>query len=595
MTDLDTTTALRGRLPVVALGAGSGFAFWLLARNWEQSSLSETVFLLMFAFLSSFCGSALAMVGPLSLVRVLRAALWIALPLTALMLLAAQQFVVATDLMENEVLVLLALGLGAIACPFILLRMTEPDRWNQFSDLSSASWGIAFRLACGLGFVAVFWILGFLSDALLDLVNITILEDIAEIDWLALMLSGAVFGLGLAVVQELGGGGAPQLLFRLLNLLLIPVLLVVGLFLAAIPLQGLSSAFGQLSSAATLMAMAGVMMTLVCVVLIRYKQPRGANGIAVRLLAVGLMLVAGLAVWAVVMRVWQYGWTPDRVYALCLSGVLLLHGFVYVGCAAIGGIRWPDFMRRSIVGLALATLAVFTIMLTPLIDAGRISTNSQIGRVISGEAEAADLPLWAMAHRWGTSGLEGLEMLDAHAIATQDTGLSDRLRFARTAATLWEAERDAQDITADLRTELTDLLPVRPKGATVGVDFFKGARRHQLVRWIDGCKRQTSDGGAGCVLIQGALGAATDAENTTGQHALLLFKEGRDDERLASVGMLSTSEGIVVSGSVVLGQEKLEPGQAEALLKTALNGDFVISPARRNTLKLGNMEVLIVP
>ncbi|UWR61586.1 DUF4153 domain-containing protein [Phaeobacter inhibens] len=596
MTDPDTATALRARLPMVALGAGSGFALWLLARDWDQPGLSESLFLAMFAFLSSFCGASLAMIGPLSLLRALQGGLWVAVPMTALMLLAALRYPAATDLLQNEVLVLMALTLGAMACPFVLLRLSVPDRWTRFAALSAASWGIAFRLACGVGFVAVFWILGLLSNALLDLVNVTILEDIAEVDWLALTLSGAVFGLGLAVVQELGGGGAPHLLFRLLSLLLIPVLLVVGLFLAAIPLQGLSSAFGHLSSAATLMAMSAVMMTLVCVALTRQEQPKGANGIAARLLAIGLMLVTGLAVWAVLMRVWQYGWTPDRIYALLFAMMLLLHGLVYAGCAAIGGAHWPDLLRRAIVGLALMTGATLALALTPLVDAGRIAGNNQVARVLAGETKAEELPLWQMAHDWGQGGLDALARLDAHAEETGDKDLSKRLQSARSAATRWQMTTDVVDVTDDQRKELIELLPVRPAGALVTADDFRGLKRYQLLRWIRGCKQLLPDGNAGCVLIRGALGATSDE---TADFALLFFREGRDGAQLESLALRFGPDGADMLGRVILERgtpvEEWATEQVEAALAAAQADRFEISPARQNTLKLGGLEVLVRP
>ncbi|MFV1594230.1 DUF4153 domain-containing protein [Phaeobacter sp. JH20_36] len=595
MTDPDTATLLRARLPMVALGAGSGFAFWLLARSWDQTVLPEAGFLAVFAFLSSFCGAALAMIGPVSLARALRGALWIALPITGLMLLAGTRYEVATGLFDNQVLVLVAVVLVAIACPFVLLRMSQPGRWMRFADLSSASWGMLFRLSCGAGFVLVFWILGFLSHALLDLVNITLLEDIAEIDWLALMLSGAVFGLGLAVVQDLGGSGAPQLLFRLLSLLLIPVALVVGLFLAAIPVQGLSSAFGQLSSAGTLMAMALVMMMLVCVALTWQQHPSGVNGAAARLLAGALMLVTGLAVWAVLMRVRQYGWTPDRVYALWFAAVLLLHGLAYAGCAVFGGSGWSGRLRRAAVGLALVTAAALALILTPVVDAGRIAAKSQVARVLAGEAEAAELPLWQMAHRWGTAGRDGLEQLAAYAEASGNTDLTMRLQEARSAATYWELAADVQDVTDDLRRDLLEVMPVQPAGAAPTPEDFRGLRRYQLVRWIRGCKQLLPDGAAGCVLVRGPLGVSADAAD---DQALLLFREGRNGAQLESLALRFGPDGAEMLGSVLLGEAARTEqtiAQVEALLAAAQAGRFEISPARQNTLKLGDLEVLITP
>ena len=61
--------------------------------------------------------------------------------------------------------------------------------------------------------------------------------------------------LALAVVTELSDYVSPFLILRLLRLMLPPVLLVLAVFLLALPLRGLSGLFGGLSAAATLLAM----------------------------------------------------------------------------------------------------------------------------------------------------------------------------------------------------------------------------------------------------------------------------------------------------------------------------------------------------
>ena len=595
MSDMTAATVAKARLPVIGLGAGSGFAVWLLAEALQQDVLSPSLWLAAFAFVGSLCCGALAMIGPLPIHRALKGGGLLAVPMTGLLLLASLRFSVATDLLDGPALVLMAIALGGVSCSFLLMWLRGAQDWLSYDALSAASWGIAFRLGCGIAFVFVLWGLGLLSNALLGLVNITFLEDIADTDWLALTLSGAAFGLGLAVVQELGDGHAPELLFRLISLLLVPVFVVVGLFLLAIPFQGLSNAFGHLSSAATLMAMAGVIGTLICVVLYRFRQPRGLTGLTTRALAGALGLVAVLCIWAVMMRIFQYGWTPDRVYAAALAALVLLHGVTYAVVAVTGGVNWAAKLRRAVVALGLVTAAWLAILLSPLADAGRISAASQIARFNAGEIPAHELPLWEMAHDWGRAGQAALATLEAAAQAQGDGDLLERLEIARAADTRWEALAAREPNTADLAARLSALLPVRPAGQVIDADYFSEIEAFNLNRWISSCELVLQNGRRGCAAIVEPLGPLGVGEQVGGDTTLLVLVPPHDLTRLEFVPLTRRNGKTEAGYSITLGNSAHSAAGAAELLGTVQDGLYEVSPSRQMTLKLGEMEVLSQP
>ncbi|WP_405107013.1 hypothetical protein L0Z65_09275 [Phaeobacter sp. BS52] len=221
------------------------------------------------------------------------------------------------------------------------------------------------------------------------------------------------------------------------------------------------------------------------------------------------------------------------------------------------------------------TGATLALALTPLVDAGRIAANNQVARVLAGETEAAELPLWQMAHDWGQGGLDALTRLEAHAEETGDTDLSNRLQLARSATSRWQMTKDVVDVTDDQRKELIELLPVQPAGATVTADDFRGLKRFQLLRWIRGCKRLLPDGSAGCVLIRGALGVTSDE---AAELALLLFREGRDGAQLETLALRFGPDGADMLDRIILDRIILDRGppaqqqtkeQVEALLAAA--------------------------
>ena len=381
------------------------------------------------------------------------------------------------------------------------------------------------RYAAGWLFVGVFWIVVFLSNALLELVDIDIIDVLFDIDWVRFALSGAVLGLGLAVAYELRDFVSPHLLLRLLRLLLPIVLLVVAVFLAALPFRGLSGLFGGFSSAATLMGVAIAAISLISTALDRDDE-YGINTLgmkaAARALAITAPILAGLSLWAVGLRVAEYGWTPQRVLAVTVAMVLLVYGVTYA-VAALRGRGWRRAIRRSNVGMALMALGVAALWLTPVLNAERISASSQVSRFAEGEISVGQLPLWELAHDWGHAGQAALETLSVIAQEDGATDLAARLDVLAQAESRFEFERsiDAQTALAGLDAWVPQIA-VRPEGAIrLTPDMFADLPDFRLLRWQEGCL-STAGTQPGCVWVTGDFlpGAGAQAQ------AILLYRSG---------------------------------------------------------------------
>ncbi len=117
-----------------------------------------------------------------------------------------------------------------------------------------------------------------LSGVLFELVGVTLIKDLLEIDAAAWAITGAVFGLALAVVNELSDFVSPFLILRLLRLLLPLVLGVLVVFLTALPFRGLTGLFGGMSSAATLLAMVAAAVTLISAAVDESDEDAVADG-----------------------------------------------------------------------------------------------------------------------------------------------------------------------------------------------------------------------------------------------------------------------------------------------------------------------------
>jgi hypothetical protein len=216
--------------------------------------------------------------------------------------------------------------------------------------------------------VGVVWGLILLSGALFDLVGLTLIDDLLQIDVAPWLITGVVFGLALAVVNELSDFVSPFLILRLLRLLLPLVLVVLVVFLAALPLRGLTGLFGGLSSAGTLLAMVATAVTLISAAVDQADEDAVAGGLmawATRALALILPLPAALATWALSLRVTQYGWTPERLFVAATAALAIAYGLSY----AFSALRrsWRADIRSVNVFNALAIIVLAALWQTPLL------------------------------------------------------------------------------------------------------------------------------------------------------------------------------------------------------------------------------------
>ncbi|TCP41326.1 DUF4153 domain-containing protein [Rhodovulum marinum] len=490
-----------GRITLGGLGLLAGLSAWLL-RDLLPDRMADAPRVLLFltALCTAFFSAALALAGPLPLRRALGAAALVALPLAGLMTWASLRF--------DDVAGFLASGhpwpgfalLLVLALPFLVAGLGQGTRMTDYAVLFGQSWMIVVRLAAAWLFVGLVWGVLFLSNALLELVGIDLIERLIDRPEVPYLLTGAVLGLALAVVGELSDFVSPDLVLRLLRLLLPVVLVVNAVFLAALPFRGLSNLFGEFSAAATLLAMAFGAATLVSTGLDAAEDRRVPGGLTCwccRLMALILPALAGLAGFAIWMRVQQYGLTPDRIVAGALAALALGYGLAYAA-AVLRGRGWGDRIRRANVAMALVAMAVIVAFFTPLMNPQRLSVANQLARFESGRIDAQALDLWAIGRDWGRAGQAGLARL----AALDDPGLAPRLAALDGAATRYAFERAGEtDDAARLAADLAARLPVRPRGATLPEGLLASLRLWELQQIGRACTYRTAGGNPGCVAV----------------------------------------------------------------------------------------------
>ena len=578
---MDETTVQRWQLALV--GAMAGLTFYGLSKFVDSNVISDRGLLTFVTFAAVFFTALLALSGPLTIKR---AALWsagLALITTLLFLWASFRFDTLEDYLSNPFPVLATVIIGTVPLPFAIAA--SGPGWRDYPALFSAAWSIVVRYSAAWVFVGLVWGLIFLSDTLLSIVGLRVIQNLIDIDVVPFVVTGVTLGLALAVVQEMKEYVSPYLILRLLRLLLPVVLVVMVVFVAALPVQGLSGLFGGLSVAATLLAMTAAAATLITTAIDQTDTEATQSRLlarATQALALILPIPAGLAAYSIWLRVDQYGWTPNRLFAALMTVLALAYGLFYAA-AVIRRKGWMTRIRQANIYVALAGTAAAMLWLTPLMNAERISSNNLISRYNAGKTPVADLD-FGQLDDWGLSGAAVLDSLSTLAKEPGQTVLAAALSAGAT-ADAYSADADPQVLLA----ELTAILPLQPNTATADRDqLLAGIAAYELASWLTACRATLPNGQPGCAMV-----VADFNQKYNGNEAILVLRDVGDSMRYeAFVRINGTVERRSVSS--LEGYLPYDPTGA-AIIMQMQAAPPQMSPAPLNQMSVGDQKLLILP
>ena len=570
--------ALRAILTVA--GALAGLSAWLIAEQLPMMIDNIRGLMVLGVFAGLLFAVFMVATGPLRPMAALIAALAVAVPSTLLFLLASFRYRDPGTYLEAGLPIVALLFGAGIGVPFVITALARRGNWSDYATLFTEAWYIFTRTTAAMVFMGLVWAVILLSDQMMQLVGLNFVEDILEIDAVPAVITGAALGIALAVVHELSAYVTPYLILRLLRLLLPLVLAVSTVFVVAMPFRGLSelnSFFGSLSAGFVLMSMAFGGLTLVTVAIDQRDEDAVSPGWmqwATKALAVLSPVLAGLAVWSVSLRVGQYGWTPHRLAAMTAAVVLLGYGLGYV-VAVVRGNDWMHRIRRANVWMALVTLVIAALWLTPLFNAERISVASQMARLESGKVSVESFDLWSVGREWGRAGEAAVERLKAMNLPEQEK-LTERISRMEKALYRYEFE-STEPVTPLEPVDVAALLariPVLPAGSQLPQQI--AAVEDMLRRVENACARQTLSGLAACVVVQADFLTAK-----SGDEWIALFDEYGGG---ASVVLLWVEAGLV--------QYRELPYQSAETLDRVAKGEFTVAAPDIQVLESGGQTIL---
>jgi hypothetical protein len=502
----------REMIVLTLFGALAGFSFYATT-EWLEG-IQGTGRLALGAMIFSICffGGSLAMNGPVSFIRTLKPAAVFGVATTALILLASLRFQTAGGFIQTGHPFALLFAVFLITIPFLIALMITTASPRNYSDLFDAAWGTVTRVLVSGLFTGLFWLLLLLSNQLLKLVGITLIKELIALDAVPFILSGAIFGLAIVVAHELSDMISPQMILRLLRLLMPMITVVVAIFVVALPFRGLSNLFGSLSAGSVMMGMGLVATGLVSAAIDRNSE-HGVQRLwmkgFVQVLACLIPILGGLAIAAVWIRVQDYGWTPDRLAAGTIAIILFAYGLVYAAAVLRRG-DWGNRLRQSNILMAIGVLSILALWLTPLLNPQAISARSQMARLEDGEA-LKKLPIYEMTHKWGNAGRAQIANLKSQLETTNDSTGLDWLASAKTAKSRYQLEYQAKLFNSpERKLALDKAIIVHPKSSVLPSELFTG-KNYATQQVFNTCLGTGEPPVKDCVLISVPKGSQNEA------------------------------------------------------------------------------------
>ena len=325
-----------------------------------------------------------------------------------------------------------------IAHSLVMAGAADKRRVASYDTYFELAWKLAVQLMFSAFFVGVLWLVLLMGSGLFAMVKLGFLKQMMEESWFVVPVICFAWSCAMHItdVRPAIVRGIRSLLLVLLSWILPVAALIVSGFLCALPFTGLDALWATRHATSLLLAADAVLIVLINAA---FQNGRAKAALAVRVSArVASLLIlplTAIAVYALGLRVHDYGWTSDRVIAAaCL---------VVAGCYALGYAwaahryeTWLCPIANVNVATAFVVLAVLLALFTPIADPARLSVNNQLARLEKGRTKAADFDFHYLRFEGQRYGQEALVRL-----SQQTSGADAALIRELAAKTLKETNR----------------------------------------------------------------------------------------------------------------------------------------------------------
>jgi len=461
----------------------------------------------------------------------------------------------------------------------LVMAGAHDRRWiAHYATCFESAWKLAIQLLFSALFVIGVWLVMWMGAALFGLLKLNFLEKLLLNSWFSVPLVCLAFSSAMHTtdVRPAIVRGIRSLLLVLKAWILPIAVLLVGGFLASLPFTGVEVLWQTRHATQVLLASCAVLVVLVNAA---FQAGDAAAGLArivrlAALLACFLLLpLAVLGVYALGLRVADYGWTPDRVIAAACLVLALFYAGGYARAAARRSGPWLDGLRQVNIAAALLTLVLSFALFTPVADPARISVSDQVARLARGTTAADKFDYGFLRYHSARYGREALQ-----ALAARGAGPQPDLVRSRAAGVLSERYEDRTAARRQVSPAAVASLRVWPKGAQLPEGFLKQ----------DWWRTWQPFAPPGCVRGAGSRCDAIVLDGDgDGRPDVLLLGEERGD----GAALLSERAG----RWQIIGRPPMELAGCAGVQERLRAGQFTLPAASLRDIQVGGQRIILTP
>ncbi|MBZ2209063.1 DUF4153 domain-containing protein [Massilia soli] len=360
-----------------------------------------------------------------------------------------------------------------IAQSLVMAGAGERRRIASYPAYFETAWKQFVQLSFSALFVGVTWLVLLLGSELFMLIKLDFLRQVIGESWFVIPMIALAFSCAMHItdVRPAIVRGIRTLLLVLLSWILPVAVLVIGGFLASLPFTGLEPLWATRSATAVLLGAAAVL-----VVLVNAAYQDGAPDVAaapvvqgsVRVASVLLAPIVLIGLYALSLRVGDYGWTTSRIVAAACLAVASIYAAGYAW-AALRPDRRIAISTTNITN-AFVVLGMLLTLFSPLGDPARLSVASQVARLQSGKVAPDKFDFAYLRFEGKRHGHVALEQLRAN-FQGQDAQLV-RDKIAAVQKMNGPVHQQADLLAQPVPVRLSENARVWPKGSRLPASFL---------------------------------------------------------------------------------------------------------------------------
>lgn len=351
----------------------------------------------------------------------------------------------AKDLEQSPLLMPFSISMAIavfVSLPWWQFRLQHGHWRAPYAALFERAWQNGLTLALALAFTGLTWLLLWLWAALFALVDIHFFRDLFRENAFIALATGTLFGFGVLIgrTQHRAIQMTRQVLFAVGRGLLPLLAFIAVIFVISLPFTGLDALWRTRSAASLLLTLSLLLVVFVNAVYQHDSEqppyPRWLRRLVEASLVV-LPVYAALSLYAMGLRISQYGWTPERFWGLLVAVLVAGYALGYAFSAVRPRTPWLQRIEPVNRWMCWAVLGLGLLANTPLLDPMRISVASQLARMHDNPAAIRMKDADDLRYKFGRRGVEALQGLlddprfskDARARSIITTALAKQSRY----------------------------------------------------------------------------------------------------------------------------------------------------------------------